>query len=184
MPVLEGLGRLCRASGSNELVSLLREHAPLWLLQLPGLISDADREVLHRQHTGVTRTRMLREMVVGIEALTTRSPMMVVMEDLHWSDPSTLDLLVALARHRGPARLMVVGTCRPVEASPGEGQLLDATKAILQDQDAYAELALGPLTEAATEEYLRKRFQAVSFPAGFARALHRRTGGNALFIAQ
>jgi DNA-binding winged helix-turn-helix (wHTH) protein/predicted ATPase len=183
MPVLEGLGRLCRESRSDHLVSLLREHAPSWLLQLPGLISDADREALQRQHAGVTRARMLREMVVGIEALTTRTPMVVVLEDLHWSDPSTLDLLVALARQRGPARLLVVGTCRPVDADTGDGHLLDAIKAILRDPEAYVELALGPLTEAATEEYLRKRFGAVSFPAGFARALHRRTGGNALFIA-
>src|SRR5262245_3149730 len=179
MPVLEGLGRLCRESRSDQLVSLLRQHAPLWLLQLPGLISDADREILHRHHARPTRARMLREMVVGIEALTTRTPMVVVLEDLHWSDPSTLDLLVALARQRGPARLLVVGTCRPVEASSSEGHLLDATRAVLQDQDAYVELALGPLTEAATEEYLRKRFGRISFPAGFARALHRRTGGNA-----
>jgi DNA-binding winged helix-turn-helix (wHTH) protein/predicted ATPase len=181
MPVLEGLGRLCRESRS--VVSLLREHAPSWLLQLPGLMSAADREALHRQHAGVTRARMLREMVVGIEALTIRTPMVVVLEDLHWSDPSTVDLVVALARQRGPARLLVVGTHRPVEAGTGDGHLLDAIKAILQDPEACVELPLGPLTEAATEEYLRKRFGAVSFPEGFARALHRRTGGNALFIA-
>src|SRR5262249_57917270 len=112
MPVLEGLGRLCRQSGDDQLVSLLRHHAPSWLLELPGLISAADREVLQRQHAGVTRARMLREMVVGIEAVTTRIPLVMVLEDLHWSAPSTLDLLVALARQRGAARLMVVGTYR------------------------------------------------------------------------
>jgi hypothetical protein len=148
---------LSRVRG-DQLVSLLREHAPSWLLQLPGLISAADREALHRQHAGVTRARMLREMIVGIEALTTRTPIIVVLEDLHWSDPSTLDLLVALARRRAAARLLVVGTYRPLEASTGDGHLLDAVKTILQDPDACVELVLDPLTEAATEEYLRKRF--------------------------
>ena len=99
MPVLEGFGRLCRQSG-DHFVQELREHAPSWLLQLPGLISAADREALHREHAGVTRARMLREMVVGIEALTTSTPMVVVLEDLHWSDPSTVELLVALAQQR------------------------------------------------------------------------------------
>src|SRR5262249_26639711 len=69
MPLLEGLGRLCRQPAGEHLVPLLREHAPSWLLQLPGLISAPDREALQREHAGVTRARMLREMVVGIEAL-------------------------------------------------------------------------------------------------------------------
>src|SRR5262249_18914083 len=106
MPVLESLERLCRRPMGAHLVSLLREHAPSWMLQLSGLISAADREALQRQHAGLTRPRMLREMVVGIEALTTRTPIVVVLEDLHWSDPSTLDLLVALAQQRGAARLL------------------------------------------------------------------------------
>src|SRR4029077_17371788 len=107
--------------------------------QLPGLISDADREALQRQHAGVTRARMLREMVVGIEALTTRTPMVVVLEDLHWSDPSTLDLLVALARQRGPARLLVVGTCRPVEASIDDHSL-DAIRRLLEHGESCSEM--------------------------------------------
>ena len=40
---------------------------------------------------------------------------MLVLEDLHWSDYSTLDLVSYLARRRDPARLMVIGTYRPVD---------------------------------------------------------------------
>src|SRR5262249_2957492 len=182
MPVLEGLERLCRGPMGSQLVSLLREHAPSWLLQLPGLISAADREALQRQHAGVTRRRMLREMVVGIEALTTRTPIVVVLEDLHWSDPSTLDLLVALARERGTARLLVVGTYRPVEASVDDHSL-NAIRRLLGHGEACVEVPLAPLTEVATEEYLRARLGDRPIPEGFARALHRRTGGNPLFVA-
>jgi len=181
MPMLEGLGRLCRQPPGNQLVPLLREHAPSWLLQLPGLISATDREALHRQHAGVARAAMLREMVVGIEALTMRSPIVVVLEDLHWSDPSTLDLLVALAQQRGAARLLVVGTYRPVEAGTA-GHLPDAIRSVVDDSESGVELVLDPLTESATGEYLRERFGGVSLPAGFARAVHERTGGNPLFI--
>lgn len=180
MPVLEGLGRLCRQSG-DRFVQQLREHAPSWLLQLPGLISAADREALHREHAGVTRARMLREMVVGIEALTTSTPMVVVLEDLHWSDPSTFELLVALAQQRGTARLLVVGTYRPVEAST-DPQLLDAIRRILDDPASCVEVALEPLTESAVEEYLVARFGGLSLPASLPRALHQRTRGNPLFM--
>jgi tetratricopeptide (TPR) repeat protein len=182
MPVLEGLERLCRGPMGSHLVALLREHAPSWLLQLPGLISAADREALKRPHAGVTRRRMLREMVVGIEALTTRTPVVLVLEDLHWSDPSTLDLLVALAQQRGTARLLVVGTYRPVEASIDDHSL-DAIGRLLEHREACVEIPLAPLTEAATDEYLRARLADRPIPQGFARALHRRTGGNPLFVA-
>src|SRR5262249_22683514 len=161
---------------------LLREHASSGLLQLPGLISAADREGLQRRHAGVTRPRMLREMVVGIEALTTRTPLVIVLEDLHWSDPSTLDLLVALAQQRGAARLLVVGTYRPVEASIDDHSL-DAMNSLLQHGESCAEGRLPPLTEAATEGYLHARLGDRRLPEGFARALHHRTGGNPLFVA-
>jgi len=39
----------------------------------------------------------------------------LVLEDLHWSDPSTVEVLALLARRRDPARLLVLGTYRPVE---------------------------------------------------------------------
>src|SRR5262249_17835474 len=139
MPVLEALERLCRGPMGDQLVSLLREHAPSWLLQLPGLISAADREGLQRQHAGVTRPRMRREMVGGMEALTTRMRLVIVLEDLHWSDPSTLDLLVALAQQRGAARLLVVGTYRPVEASIDDHSL-DAISRLLEHGESCAEI--------------------------------------------
>ena len=181
MPVLEGLGRLCREPAGEQLVPLLREHAPSWLLHLPGLVSAADREALYRQHAGVTRARMLREMVVGIEALTIQTPMVMVLEDLHWSDPSTFDLLTALALRRGAARLLVIGTYRPMEVGTDD-RSLDTLASLLDGRHPCAELALAPLSESATEEYLQARFGGRTLPAGFARAVHRRTGGNPLFI--
>jgi DNA-binding winged helix-turn-helix (wHTH) protein/tetratricopeptide (TPR) repeat protein len=182
MPLLEGLGRLCREPGAEQLVPLLHEHAPSWLLQLPGLISGADREALNRQHAGVTRARMLREMVVGIEALTAHAPMVIVLEDLHWSDPSTFDLLAALAQRRGAARVLVIGTFRPVEVH-SDDRFVDAIGLLLDGRHPCVELALEPLCESAIEEYLHARFGGCTLPVGFARAVHQRTGGNPLFIA-
>jgi DNA-binding winged helix-turn-helix (wHTH) protein len=181
MPMLEGLGRLSREPGTDALVPLLHEHAPSWLLQLPGLISGAEREALNRQHAGVTRARMLREMVVGIEALTAHAPMVIVLEDLHWSDPSTFDLLAALAKGRGAARVLVIGTYRPVEIRANDG-VVDAMGSLLDHRNPCVELALEPLSESAIEEYLQARFGNGPLPAGFARAVHRRTCGNPLFL--
>ena len=79
------------------------------------LVSQSEREILRTQASGATRERMLREIAEAIEALTSRSPLLLVLEDLHWSDYSTLDLVSYLARRRDSARLMVIGTYRPVD---------------------------------------------------------------------
>src|SRR5262249_8430195 len=92
-PVLEALGRLLREPGAERLIALLETHAPTWLVQLPWLDHRDEHEALRRELLGVTKERMLREMAEALEALTAKVPLVLVLEDLHWSDHSTLDLL-------------------------------------------------------------------------------------------
>ena len=51
----------------------------------------------------------------GLEALSAERPLVLMLEDLHWSDASTVEVLALLARRRDPARLLVLGTYRPVD---------------------------------------------------------------------
>src|SRR5262249_27430761 len=115
LPVLEALGRLCRESGGERLIALLRRHAPIWLAQLPALLSETDLEALQRTAQGTTRDRMLREFAELVEAISAEQPLVLALEDLHWSDPSTLDLLTLVAQRREATRLLVLGTYRPAE---------------------------------------------------------------------
>jgi hypothetical protein len=64
---------------------------------------------------GATRDRMLREMADALEALTADRPLVLVLEDFHWSDHATLDLIAWLARRREPARLLLLITYRPID---------------------------------------------------------------------
>jgi hypothetical protein len=43
--------------------------------------------------------------------------LLIIFEDLNWVDHSTVDLISALARRHAPARLMLVGTYRPVDVA-------------------------------------------------------------------
>jgi predicted ATPase len=115
LPVLDALGRLGRAPGHARLLALLQQYAPTWVGQLPVLFPAAEWEAGQRQGLGATRERMLREAAEVLEAMSAEQPLVLVLEDLHWSDHATLDLLTWLARRREPARLLVVGTYRPVE---------------------------------------------------------------------
>lgn len=183
MPVLEAFGRLCREPGGQRLVEALGQHAPTWLMQMPALLTAADAAALQHKVSGATRERMLREMAEAIEALTTERPLVLALQDLQWSDSSTLELLAFLARRWGRARLFVIGTCRPGEASR-RAHPLKAVRRELHLQGGYEELPLKFLSEGAVTDYVSARFAgAVSDPLRkLASMIHRRTDGNPLFV--
>ncbi|MEW6208099.1 MAG: AAA family ATPase [Acidobacteriota bacterium] len=179
LPVLEAIGRLCREE--RQLVDVLRAHAPMWLLQMPSLVSASDRELLGREVLGATRERMLREMGEALEALTEEVPLVLILEDLHWSDYSTLDLISYLARQRQPAHLMLIGTYRTAELIVS-GHPLKAVKQELLAKQQCEELPLDYLSEEEVARYLSVRFPDNQFPARLARLIRERTGGNPLFM--
>jgi DNA-binding winged helix-turn-helix (wHTH) protein/predicted ATPase len=183
LPVLEAFERLCGAAATDGPLSVLRQHAPLWLMQMPGLIDPAERLVLQRQTAGATRERMVREFARVLEVLTAEKGLVLWIDDLQWSDVSTLTLFDFLARRRESARLLLLGTYRPADILGGEHPL-GRLKRELQLHDLCHELTLTLLTEAAVEEYLRRRFgddiQAIG--RELAQLVYQRTEGNPLFM--
>jgi DNA-binding winged helix-turn-helix (wHTH) protein/tetratricopeptide (TPR) repeat protein len=179
LPVLEAIGRLCREQ--RQVADVVRAHAPMWLLQMPSLLSASERERLTTEVSGATRERMLREMAEALDALTTDVPLVLILEDLHWSDHSTLDLISYLATRRQRAHLMLIGTFRNVELVVS-GHPLKAVKQELLAKQLCKELPLEYLTEAAVSDYLSVTFPGNRFPTGLARLVHQHTDGNPLFM--
>jgi len=179
LPVLEALGRLGREQRKEEVAAVLAQYAPTWLAQLPALIPAAKREELQRALATATRVRMLRELAEALEVLSTQRLLVLVLEDLHWSDPSTVELLAYLLRRQGQAQLLIIGTYRPAEVMTTDHPLKKAIQE-LQGRGHCDALPLGVLPEAAVAAYLRGRFGEV--PPDFAKALHQRTDGNPLFM--
>src|SRR5215475_12231483 len=123
LPMLEALGQLGQSSHREALLTVLQRYAPTWLVHLPALLGDDERERLHRQLQGATPTRMLRELAEALEALTTTVPLVLVLEDLHWSDVSTVNLLTYLAQRREAARFLLLGTYRTTDVVAWEHPL-------------------------------------------------------------
>jgi DNA-binding winged helix-turn-helix (wHTH) protein/predicted ATPase len=180
LPILEAVSRLCREPGHDTL-AMLRAHAPTLLAQIPWLIRDHERQALQLEMAGATRERMLREAAEVLEAFSASTPLVIVIEDLHWTDYSTLDLVSYLARRGEPARLMIVGTYRPAEVI-STGHPLSSVKRELQAHRLCEELSLTFLNEATVAQYLSARFPLNRFPPALAQLIHRRTDGNPLFI--
>ena len=116
-PLLEALTRLCRQEDDDDCIALLRRYAPTWLAQLPAFQTAAELSVLRRRSVGVTRDRMLRELIDALEAMSARGPIALCLEDLHWSDASTLDWIASFARRPERAAVLLLGTYRPGETA-------------------------------------------------------------------
>lgn len=181
MPVLEALESLCRGHKGEQRVALLRRYAPTWLVQMPALLEPSSRGALQRELFGTTRERMLREATTALEELTARRGLILVLEDLHWSDHSTIELLAVLARRREPARLLVLGTYRPEEVT-SRLHPLSGVKHELHMHEYCRELALTRLTEAGVTQYLAACFPDVQFPPAVVHLVCERTDGNPLFL--
>jgi DNA-binding winged helix-turn-helix (wHTH) protein/tetratricopeptide (TPR) repeat protein len=180
LPVLEALKALSHRD--PELAPLMRHVAPTWLLQMPWLIADADRGALHAELAGAGQERMVREIWELMERYTQRRPLLLVTEDLHWSDQGTLRLMDHFARRRSGLRLLWVATFRLTQVIAEEHPLQNLRQE-LQLHRLTDELLLDPFSEAEVAEYVATRVPGQGVSESFVRTLHQHTDGLPLFIA-
>jgi predicted ATPase len=123
---------------------------------------------------------MLRELAEALEALTLSTPLVLVLEDLHWSEGATVTLLSYLAQRRAAARLLVLGTYRPadvvVRGHPLRGMLQE-----LRGRGLCDELALELLLPDEVRAYAVARLGG-PVSAALSTLLYRHSEGNALFL--
>lgn len=178
LPILEALVRLGH-DPAVPVADVFFRHAPSWLPHVPAILPQDRRP----RPGSVTPARMLRELAEAVEVLTAHRPLVFVLEDLHWSDAATLEWLGYVARRRDRARLLVLGTYRPVEALLHRHPLRRLV-AELRQTPQCDELVLDYLDREAVESYVEQRYgDDVPNRKELAGVLHRRTGGHPLFLA-
>ncbi len=180
-PMFEALSQLCHGPEGDSVVQILATQAPTWLIQFPTFVKPKQREMLQREILGATRERMLREIGEALETIASEKPLLLVFEDLHWVDSSTVDLISALARRRAPAKVMLIGTYRPVDVTLAQHPLKGVKQDLLIHHLCH-ELALQPLEEADVAEYLAAESGGTAVPKGLAGLIYRHTEGNPLFM--
>ncbi|MBV8629556.1 MAG: winged helix-turn-helix domain-containing protein [Silvibacterium sp.] len=120
------------------------------------------------------------EISEALEALGQSDTLLVVFEDIHWADSSTLDLISALARRRNRAHLMLLCSFRPSEVD--HQHPLRPLGETLRTGRRSEELHLGPLTKESVAAYLRRELAAEKLPPGLASLIHQNSTGNPLFM--
>jgi predicted ATPase len=162
-PVREALGQLL---AYEKTAQLLAKWLPAWF---------------SKKTEGATKPPSLGELCEAVEAIAHDEPLLLVFEDLHWADASTLDFISALARRRSNAKLMVLPSCRHGEI---DGQRpLKGLKEDLSTHRLCCEIPLGVLNRDAVASYLTRQLKTSALPSGLASFVHQNSEGNPLFMA-
>jgi predicted ATPase len=182
LPFLEALDNLLQGDGGAAAAQVMKLLAPTWYVQLAPLAADdpALARVL-AEAQGASQERLKRELGVFLQEVSRLRPLVLFLEDVHWADPSTVDLLAYLGGQCVTRRLLIVLTYRPAELALGKHPF-GSIQLELQGRGACREIALPFLGRDDVDRYLDLAFAEHQFPEEFAATVHARTGGNPLFL--
>jgi tRNA A-37 threonylcarbamoyl transferase component Bud32 len=184
LPVLEALDNLLHRSSWSAIHSLIKSVAPTWYVQVAhaGVSQDSVARV-RDEAPAASQERMKRELGTLLQEASRLRPFVLFLDDLHWADVSTIDMLNYLAGRFDQMRLLIVATYRPADMTLGQHPFI----AIRGDLAAHGDLVEVPLTFLQlpdVEQYLSIHFPQHRFPPSLAELIHQKTDGSPLFMAE
>ncbi|MGZ8159151.1 MAG: winged helix-turn-helix domain-containing protein [Methylobacter sp.] len=118
LPLLEALERHCRESYGKLIIEHLKNLAPTWLYQMLNMLNPDEIAMLQLKVSHISTGRMLREGANFFEMLCNNSAFILILDNAHWSDEFTLDLLNFLMFRCTAAKLLIIVSYRPCENGP------------------------------------------------------------------
>lgn len=122
------------------------------------------------------RLHLWEAMLELLSALSEVVPVLLVLDDLHWTDDSSREMLAYLVRHLRDQRILCVGTCRDVELAPNDG--LRTLIADLRREQAILTLAIQPLSPSQIGSLV------AHLPQDIVQDIQTRAGGNPFFAEE
>jgi tetratricopeptide (TPR) repeat protein len=176
VPILDCLEDLTRGAMGAEATQVMARTAPTWLSQIaperePGPAT---------MRPGASPDRMRREFARFFEDLSAIHPVVLFLDDVHWIDTSTCDLIAFVGDRMKQMRLLIVVTARPAELLGGHP--FPPMQIALERRDACRRMGLDLLTLADVESYVARQFPSNGFPPELAAVVQERTEGNPLFM--
>jgi predicted ATPase len=183
LPILEALDSLLHRAGGDSLQTLMKAVAPTWYVQVATRSVEASTMAELRADTSTaSQERMKREVGAFFQDISRPRPIVVFLDDLHWADVSTIDILNYLAGRFADMRVLFLATYRPAEMALTQHPFLGISNN-LRLRGVLEEIALGFLEPADVDRYLALQFPEHRFPPDFAAMIHAKTEGSPLFMA-
>ena len=176
-PFLDALSNLYAASSP-----VVRGQAARSWSYLSKLVPEMASASLLASESSEERERLFRAVTGFVSALAVERPVALLLDDLHWTDESSLDLMLHLARGTRARRVFILATYRDEEVGRGhplENALLDLARERLSER-----VQVPRLDDRETAELAATLFGLAELPLDLGAALYRRTEGNAFFIGE
>jgi DNA-binding winged helix-turn-helix (wHTH) protein len=181
LAVIEGLSALARSARGAPVLEALIRYAPTFVTQVSHLVSEEQLAEARRRAAGGSEAKLLRELCEALEAMSSRDPLVLVLEDLQWSDVATIDLLSVLGQRREFARLLVIGTARQAESQNPAHPLSPVVRSLVLRSGALA-VKIPQIGLAAVQTFIDRRFPGHELPRQLSDLVARITGGTPLFM--
>jgi len=183
LPILEAFDNLLRGGEGAAVARVMKTVAPALYAQIAPPSGDGDESArLLEEIKDATQERLKREFVAYLREASHQRPLIVFLDDLHWADVSTVDLLSYLGGTLDSLNVLVVVTYRPSDMQLSNHPFLQI-KPDLQTRGLCRELMLEFLRESEVADYLALEFPGHGFPREFPALIHERTEGSPLFMA-
>ena len=180
VPILESLDSLRRGEAGEQADQLMQSIAPVWRSMLvPAREHGADDGT--KEGVSMSHDRMRREFGCFVEEMSRNRPLILFLDDLHWADSSTCDLLAYAGSRMRNLRILIVAAFRPAAVMQGKHPFL-RLKLDLDRRGLCKVVELSLLTLEHIERFLSLQFPSNTFPPKFAQMVYRRTEGNPLFM--
>ena len=179
LPLLEALRDALRGDAASAMAADLRTLSPTWYVQVAP--DDPSAARLEEGARVASPERRKLELGAFLGDLSRQQPVVVFLDDLHWADVSTVDLLAHLASRLDAARLLFVLTLRPAELLLNQHPFR-AIESDLRARGVSREIALAFLGDSDIEAYLQITLPDHRLPESFAGFLRAKTEGSPLFM--
>ena len=127
------------------------------------------------------RFRLFDSVTTFLQTASQRQPIVVILEDLHWADRSSLLLLEFVAREVESSHLLLIGSYRDIEVS--RRHPLSDTLGRLVRAPAFQRVALSGLSLPQVAQLLTHA-SGLTVASSVVEAVYKRTEGNPLFVTQ
>lgn len=183
LPILEAMENLLHGVDRQLVAELMRSFAPAWYVQLMSVDAhDSSAARAASEAIVSSQERVKRELSAFVHELGKQRPLVIFLDDMHWADASTVDILSYLAGRISSSRVLLLLTYRITDMLLSKPPML-RLKNDLQARGICRELLLDFLSREDIENYLALQFPGNRFGPRVAAMIHAKTEGNALFMA-
>ncbi|MBV7339246.1 AAA family ATPase [Chloroflexi bacterium TSY] len=180
------INRLVSGNGLAQRVQQSTMQEMTWVDRLETLVQQSDK----LNNTSVLdQNRIFEQVTAVLQMLAMHRPLLLVLDDLHWIDESSANLLFHLARRIGESRLLLVGTYRPEDVAQtpsGKRHSLQQVTSEIKRQQGDIWISLNRLPRADLRDFVDRVIDREPNRLGedFRQELFRHTSGQALFTVE